>query len=85
MTVAVGTEIGIRRGDAPVGAEIVGVDLSKELDAPTFNRIRDAYYEHSVIVFRDRRLETGGTRLRCLDDQPGDRGTEQHDQHDAAQ
>jgi taurine dioxygenase len=53
MTAAVGTDIDIRRVDAPVGAEVVGVDLSKELDEPTFNRIREAYYQHSVIVFRD--------------------------------
>ena len=56
MSTAVGTKVGIRRGDAPVGAEIVGVDLSRELDAATFEQIRNAYYEHSVVVFRDQNL-----------------------------
>jgi len=56
MGTAVGTKIDIRRGSAAVGAEIVGVDLARELDAPTFDRIRDAYYEHSIIVFRDQQL-----------------------------
>ena len=56
MGTAVSSRIDIRRGDAPVGAEIVGVDLSQELDAPTFDRIKQAYFEHSIIVFRDQHL-----------------------------
>jgi len=56
MSSAVGTKIGIRRGDAPVGAEIVGVDLSHDVDAATFEQIRNAYYEHSVVVFRGQHL-----------------------------
>jgi taurine dioxygenase len=56
MSTAIGAKIDIRRGDAPVGAEIVGVDLSQDIDAATFDQIRAAYYEHSVIVFRDQRL-----------------------------
>ena len=39
-----------------VGAEIVGVDLSKPLDDETFAVIRDAYYKHSVIVFRGQKI-----------------------------
>ncbi len=35
-----------------VGAEIVGVDLSKPLDDETFAGIREAYYRHAVIVLR---------------------------------
>jgi len=56
MSTAAGTRIEIRRGDAPIGAEVVGVDLSRELDAAAFERVRNAYYEHSVIVFRDQQL-----------------------------
>jgi taurine dioxygenase len=56
VSTAVGTTIGIRRGDAPVGAEIIGVDLAQNLDGPTFERIRNAYYEHSIIVVRDQHL-----------------------------
>ena len=56
MNAAIGTKIDIRRGSAPVGAEIVGVDLAQALDESTFERIRDAYHEHSIIVFRDQNL-----------------------------
>lgn len=56
MTEAVAPSIVLRRGNGPVGAEIAAVDLSKELDDDTFNQIRHAYYEHSIIVFRDQKL-----------------------------
>ena len=39
-----------------VGAEIVGIDLSKPMDDETFAAIRDAYYKHSVIVFRGQKI-----------------------------
>lgn len=39
-----------------VGAEIVGIDLSKPLDEATFAGIRDAFFRHSVVVFRDQHL-----------------------------
>lgn len=39
-----------------IGAEIVGLDLSQELTNETFNKVRDAYYRYSVIVFRDQKL-----------------------------
>jgi alpha-ketoglutarate-dependent taurine dioxygenase len=38
------------------GAEIVGVDLSQELDDPTFQAIEAAYDDHTVLVFRHQRL-----------------------------
>src|SRR5262249_14211349 len=56
MSTVVGAKIDIRRGAAPVGAEIVGVDLAQDLDETTFQAIRNAYYEHSIIVFRDQHL-----------------------------
>ena len=56
MIAAVAIDIDIRRIDAPAGAEIAGVDLSKRLDEEPFNRIRNAYFEHSIIVFRSQQL-----------------------------
>jgi taurine dioxygenase len=38
---------------APVGAEIRGVDLSRELDEETFDDIRRAFERYSVIFFRN--------------------------------
>jgi hypothetical protein len=37
---------------APLGAEIVGVDLSEEIDEETFHAIDAAYNTHTVLVFR---------------------------------
>jgi taurine dioxygenase len=41
---------------ANIGAEITGVDLSNELDEETFSAIRNAFYEYSVIVFRNQKI-----------------------------
>jgi taurine dioxygenase len=41
---------------AALGAEITGVDLSKEIDDRTFAQIRDAWHEHLVILLRDQDL-----------------------------
>ena|SRR5882724_1932814 len=41
---------------APLGAEIVGVDLSEQIDDQTFHAIDAAYNEHTVIVFRNQQL-----------------------------
>lgn len=38
------------------GAAIVGLDLSKPLDAATFQRLSDAFNEYSVLVYRDQHL-----------------------------
>jgi len=39
-----------------LGAEIVGIDLSKEIDDLTFAQIRDAWHDHLVILLRDQEL-----------------------------
>lgn len=39
-----------------IGAEIKGIDLSLDLDAEIFDQIQKAFYEHSVIVFRDQKM-----------------------------
>ena len=39
-----------------LGAEVSGVDLSRELDAAVFQRIEQAYNRYAVLVFRDQRI-----------------------------
>lgn len=42
--------------DAPVGAEIVGLDLSRPLNNADFARVHQAHLDHHVLVFRDARI-----------------------------
>ena len=46
----------IRRTSGALGAEISGVDLSRELPDETIAAIRRAFVEHQVIFFRDQEL-----------------------------
>ena len=39
-----------------LGAEILGVDLSRPLDDGAFARIADVFFEHQVVVFRGQKL-----------------------------
>jgi len=39
-----------------LGAEILGVDLSRPLDDGQFREIRQAFHDHGVVFFRDQRL-----------------------------
>lgn len=48
--------LSIRPSGAALGAEIIGVDLSQEPDAATFEQIVEALNEHEVIVFRNQEL-----------------------------
>jgi taurine dioxygenase len=48
--------IEIRPFDAPLGAEVVGLDLSLPLSAEDFTRIHRAHLDHHVLVFRDQRI-----------------------------
>lgn len=46
----------VRRFDAPVGAEVVGLDISKPINDADFARIHSAHLDHHVLVFRDQRI-----------------------------
>ena len=46
----------IRPCDAPLGAEIAGIDLSQEMDNETFATIAQAYAEYGVIFFREQTI-----------------------------
>ena len=46
----------IRPLSAPLGAEVLGLDLSKPLNAQDFARIHRAHLDHHVLVFRDQRI-----------------------------
>ena len=49
--------IGIRPLDAPVGAEIVDVDMSQPIDSETQAELVKAWQDHSVLIFRRQLLE----------------------------
>lgn len=42
--------------DAPLGAEIRGVDIAAGIDADTLRIVHDALHRHKVVVLRDQRL-----------------------------
>lgn len=46
----------IRALDAPLGAEVIGLDLAKPLSAQAFARIHRAHLDHHVLVFRDQHI-----------------------------
>ncbi len=52
----VATQFEVRCPDAPLGAEIVGLDLSRDVDDDTFRQIEQVFHERHVIWFRGQRL-----------------------------
>ncbi|QGW80911.1 TauD/TfdA dioxygenase family protein [Variovorax paradoxus] len=46
----------VRPFNAPVGAEILGLDISKPISAEDFKRIHQAHLEHHVLVFRNQQI-----------------------------
>lgn len=46
----------IRPFDAPLGAEVLGIDLSQDLRDDDFHRLHQAHLAHHVLVFRDVRI-----------------------------
>src|SRR5436853_122415 len=41
---------------AALGARIEGIDLTREMDAATFDAVQRAFYEHEVVYFRGAKL-----------------------------
>ena len=48
--------IEVRPTGAAMGAEILGVDLSTDVDEATFQQIVDAWHQYEVVFFRDQKL-----------------------------
>ncbi|GIZ11991.1 hypothetical protein NCCP436_14070 [Pseudomonas sp. NCCP-436] len=46
----------VRPFDAPVGAEIIGLDLTRPLSDEDFARVHRAHLDHALLVFRDQRI-----------------------------
>lgn len=46
----------IRAFDAPLGAEVLGLDLARPLSEVDFARLHRAHLDHHVLVFRDQRI-----------------------------
>lgn len=46
----------IKPSPSGIGAEVIGIDLSKPLRDEDFKRISDAFNDHSVLVYRDQHL-----------------------------
>ena len=49
---ALASDLLIRPFDAPCGAEVIGLDLSRPLTGEDFARIHRAHLDHHVLVFR---------------------------------
>lgn len=50
------TKLKVTYPDAPLGAEISGIDLADELDDETFKELEKIFHERSAIWFRDQKL-----------------------------
>mgnify|MGYP001368630562 CR=1 FL=1 len=44
--------ITVRKLHPVIGAQIIGVELSRELDDGTIDQIKQAWYDHTVLLFR---------------------------------
>ena len=55
-TRAANDRVRIRPFDAPLGAEVLGLDLGSPLSDAAFAPIVEAHLEHHVLVFRDQRI-----------------------------
>jgi taurine dioxygenase len=48
--------LAIERFDGPLGAEVIGLDLTSAVSDADFARIHRAHLDHHVLVFRDQRI-----------------------------
>jgi taurine dioxygenase len=53
---ALASKVSLQRFNAPFGAEVIGVDASREFDAATVATLKDAIDRHLVIVLRAQQL-----------------------------
>lgn len=75
--------IDVKPVSSALGAEIEGVDLSKELSNETFDDIHQAFLDHVVIFFRDQHItheqhKAFGRRFGTLNIHPYVKGMEGH-------
>lgn len=73
--------IDVKPVSSALGAEIEGVDLSKELSNETFDDIHQAFLDHVVIFFRDQHItheqhKAFGRRFGTLNIHPYVKGME---------
>ncbi|RSM77538.1 taurine dioxygenase [Amycolatopsis sp. WAC 01375] len=57
---ALNTQVEVRKITGRIGAQVVGVDPAKELDAATVTFVTEALHEHKALVFRDVDLDDAG-------------------------
>ncbi|HWE91525.1 MAG TPA: TauD/TfdA family dioxygenase [Pseudonocardiaceae bacterium] len=57
---AISVGLDVRKVTGRIGAEVIGVDLSGELDAETVAALRAALNEHKALVFHDVHLDDAG-------------------------
>lgn len=77
------TPITVKAIAGALGADVGGVDLSRELDEPSFVVVRQAFLDHQVIFFRDQALtpeqhKAFGRRFGTLNVHPYVRGMADH-------
>ena len=56
MSAVLQSSFDIELFDGPLGAEILGLDLSRPLSPRHFQRIHKAHLDHHLLVFRDQRI-----------------------------
>ncbi|MEC8698587.1 MAG: TauD/TfdA family dioxygenase, partial [Pseudomonadota bacterium] len=52
------TTLAVRPLSSAIGAEISGVDLSRDVDDAVIGKIRQALLDHCVIFFREQEIDT---------------------------
>ncbi|RSN20284.1 taurine dioxygenase [Amycolatopsis sp. WAC 04169] len=57
---ALNTQVEVRKITGRIGAQVLGVDPAKDLDAATVAFVTDALHEHKALVFRDVNLDDTG-------------------------